>query len=65
MAFFGKRIDTVIQAATGGALASQLESALVDIDTCKTDSGIGRGQNVAGQPGAATDITTGCPFTSR
>jgi hypothetical protein len=62
---FGKRIDTVIQAATGGALASQLESALVDIDTREMDSRIGCGQNVAGQPGAATDITAGCPFAGR
>jgi hypothetical protein len=38
---------------------------LVNIDTGETDSGVGGGQNVAGQSGAATDITAGCPFTGR
>lgn len=65
MAFFGNRIDTVIQPATGSPPACQLEGTLVNIDTGETDSGIGGGQNVAGQPGAATDITVGCPFTGR
>lgn len=65
MAFFGKRIDTVIQPATGGTPTCQLEGALVNIDTGETDSGIGGGQNVAGQPGAATDITVRCPFGGR
>jgi hypothetical protein len=65
MALFGKPVDTVIQAAVGGPPACQLEGALVNIDTRKTDSGIGGGEDVGGQPGAATDITVGCPFMGR
>jgi hypothetical protein len=65
MAFTGKRIDTVAQAAAGGPPARQLEGALVDINAGETDAGIGRGEDVTGQSGAATDITVGCPFTGR
>jgi hypothetical protein len=65
MAFFGKRIDTVIQATTGGPPACKLEGALINIDTRKNDSGFGGGEDLGGQPGAATDITAGCPFMGR
>jgi len=54
---------TVIQAAAGGPSARELEGVLVDIDAGETDFGVGGGEDVAGQPGAATDITAGCPFT--
>jgi len=53
---------TVIQATAGGPLACQLESIRVDIDAGETDSGISGGEDVAGQAGAAADITAGCPF---
>jgi hypothetical protein len=62
---FRKRVDTVIQAATGGPPTRQLDSVLVNIDTRETDSWIGSSQNVAGQPGTAADITAGCPFMGR
>jgi hypothetical protein len=65
MARFGKLVDTVIQAATSGPPVRELQGPLVDIDTGETDCGIGRGEDVAGQPGAATDITEGFPFMGR
>lgn len=62
---FWKRIGTVIQAAAGGPSACQLESVAVDIDAGEWDAGVGRGEDVARQSGAAADITVRCPFTGR
>ena len=65
MIHFGKSIDTVIQTTPVSPSARQLERVLVNIDTGETNAWIGGGEDVAGQPGAATDIAVRGPFTGR
>jgi len=62
---FWKPIGTVIQAAAGCSPGCQLESVTVDIDAGESDAGVGRGEDVARQAGAAANVAERCPFTGR